>query len=187
MCTLVSRVFHALLTNLSYRVVGRGRREESMRNPLVRSRRHAAAPIQVAAVCYRRKASSIEFLLVRTSSGRWTFPKGHHEAGLSRAEVAALEAFEEGGVRGSVDSRPLGSYLHRKESLSGYATKDLTVLAFLLEVEKSVLPSESHRTPRWLTASDAKQRLAQGRPTKYRVSIERVFDSAVRKINRKRS
>ena len=144
----------------------------------------SAPPVQVAAVCYRRKARSIEFLLVRTSSGRWTFPKGRHEPGLSHPEVAALEAFEEGGVEGRVDCRAVGSYLHRKESLSGYASKDLTVLAFLLEVERSVLPSESHRTPRWLTPTDAKQRLAEGRPGRYRRSIERVFNSALRKINR---
>jgi len=56
-----------------------------------------ATPIQVAAVCYCRKAGSTRFLLVRTTSGRWTFPKGRLEDGLSRAQVAALEAFEEGG------------------------------------------------------------------------------------------
>jgi 8-oxo-dGTP pyrophosphatase MutT (NUDIX family) len=100
--------------------------------------------------------------------------------------VAALEAFEEGGVDGKVDPRPIGRYLHRKESLRGYRSKDVTVLAFLLEVQKSALPAESHRTPRWFTSSDARLRLAQGRPAKYLRSMERVFDSALRKIARKR-
>lgn len=155
-----------------------------MRKPLARRSTREAVPVQVAAVCYRRKGSSIEFLLVRTSSGRWTFPKGHREPGLSHAEVAALEAFEEGGVEGSVESRPIGTYLHRKESLAGFGSKELTVLAFLLEVEKTAVPSEIHRKPRWLTASAAKQRLAEGRPAKYRQSIERVFDCALHKIHR---
>ncbi len=146
-----------------------------------------AGALQVAAVCYRRKARSIEFLLVRTSSGRWTFPKGRREAGLSHAQVAALEAFEEAGVEGSVDSCPIGAYLHRKESLRGYATKDVTVLAFLLEVKKSKCPLESNRMPRWLAPRDAKERLAKGRPGKYRRSVERVFNSALREITRKRS
>ena len=101
-----------------------------------------ATPVQVAAVCYRHDAGSTEFLLVRTSSGRWTFPKGRLEDGLSYAEVAALEAFEEGGVEGKVHPRPVGKYLHRKESLRG-ASKDVTVLAFILEVRKSALPAES--------------------------------------------
>jgi 8-oxo-dGTP pyrophosphatase MutT (NUDIX family) len=144
-------------------------------------------PIQVAAVCYRHKAGATQFLLVRTSSGRWTFPKGRLEDGLSRPEVAALEAFEEGGVDGTVDPRPLGGYLHRKESLRGYRSKDVTVLAFLMEVTRSAPPAESHRTPRWFAPRDVKRRLARGRPPKYRSSIDRVFDSALKRIARKRS
>jgi 8-oxo-dGTP pyrophosphatase MutT (NUDIX family) len=146
---------------------------------------HKATAVQVAAVCYCHKAGTTRFLLVRTTSGRWTFPKGRLEDGLSHAQVAALEAFEEGGVDGKVDPRPIGRYLHRKESLRGYRSKDVTVLAFLLEVKKSALPTESHRTPRWFASSDARLHLAQGRPAKYLRSMERVFDSALRKIARK--
>ena len=145
-----------------------------------------ATPVQVAAVCYRHDAGSTEFLLVRTSSGRWTFPKGRLEDGLSLAEVAALEAFEEGGVEGKVHPRPVGKYLHRKESLRG-ASKDVTVLAFILEVKKSALPAESHRTPRWFSATEAKLRLANRRPEKYLRGMERVFDSALQQIARKHS
>ena len=108
-----------------------------MRKPQGRICTRKATPVQVAAICYSRKAGSPRFLLVRTSSGRWTFPKGRLEDGLSRVQVAALEAFEEGDVDGKVDPRPIGSYLHRKESLRGYRSKDVTVLAFLLEAKKS--------------------------------------------------
>jgi 8-oxo-dGTP pyrophosphatase MutT (NUDIX family) len=145
-----------------------------------------ATPVQVAAVCFRQKNSATQFLLVRTSSGRWTFPKGRLEDGLSHAEVAALEAFEEGGVEGQVAPRPIGRYLHRKESLRG-GSKEVTVLVFLLEVKRSALPSESHRTPRWFTATEAKLRLAERRPDKYLRGIERVFDSALQQIARKHS
>lgn len=158
-----------------------------MRNPQRRICTREAAPLQVAAICYRQQAGSTRFLLVRTTSGRWTFPKGRLEDGLSHAAVAALEAFEEGGVDGRVDPRPIGTYLHRKQSLRGYRSKDVTVLAFLMEVKKSALPAESHRTPRWFTSSDAKHRLAQGRRTNYLHSIEHVFDSALQKIARKHS
>ena len=143
-------------------------------------------PVQVTAVCYRHDAGSTRFLLVRTSSGRWTFPKGRLEDGLSQAEVAALEAFEEGGVEGRVHPRPVGRYLHRKESLRG-ASKDVCVLAYILEVKKSAVPAESHRTPRWFTATEAKQRLANRRSAKYLRGMERVFDSALQQIARKKS
>jgi 8-oxo-dGTP pyrophosphatase MutT (NUDIX family) len=158
-----------------------------MRKAEGRTDTREATPVQVAAVCYRQKAGSTQLLLVRTTSGRWTFPKGRLEDGLSHAQVAALEAFEEGGVDGKVDPRPIGRYLHRKESLRGYRSKDVTVLAFLMEVKKSFLPDESHRTPRWFAPADAKHRLAQGRHTKYFQSVERVFDSALRKIRVKHS
>jgi 8-oxo-dGTP pyrophosphatase MutT (NUDIX family) len=157
-----------------------------MRKPRERICTRESTPVQVAAVCYRHAAGSTRFLLVRTSSGRWTFPKGRLEDGLSLAEVAALEAFEEGGVEGKVHPRPVGKYLHRKESLRG-ASKDVTVLAFILEVKKSALPAESHRTPRWFSATEAKLRLANRRPEKYLRGMERVFDSALQQIERKHS
>ena len=53
---------------------------------------------QVAAVCYRMRGADIELLLVQTRGGRWTFPKGSAEPGLTNAQAAALEAFEEAGV-----------------------------------------------------------------------------------------
>ena len=40
-----------------------------------------ALPLQVAAVCYRRRGPSVEFLLVNTNGGnKWTFPKGDPES-----------------------------------------------------------------------------------------------------------
>jgi 8-oxo-dGTP pyrophosphatase MutT (NUDIX family) len=157
-----------------------------MRKPRGRICTRQAVPLQVAAVCYRHGAESTEFLLVRTSSGRWTFPKGRLEDGLSHAEVAALEAFEEGGVEGKVHPRPVGKYLHRKESLRS-GSKDLTVLAYILEVKKTAVPAESHRTPRWFSAKETMQRLADRRSEKYLRGMERVFDSALQQIARKHS
>ena len=58
---------------------------------------------QVAAVCYQISKGGLEFLLVRTRNGRWTFPKGSVESGLTHAQAAALEAFEEAGVHGRIE------------------------------------------------------------------------------------
>ena len=65
---------------------------------------------QVAAVCYRTGTRGIEFLLVRTRGGRWIFPKGGVEAGLTQAQSAALEAFEEAGVHGRIEEMPFARY-----------------------------------------------------------------------------
>ena len=48
-------------------------------------------PVQVAAVCYRLDGPSVEFLLVNTSSGKWTFPKGRLCPSLSPSESAAAK------------------------------------------------------------------------------------------------
>ena len=45
-------------------------------------------PCQVAAICYRRGPSGIEFLLVNTDGGKWTFPKGSIEPHLPHSEAA---------------------------------------------------------------------------------------------------
>src|SRR5271154_2305308 len=98
---------------------------------------------QVAAVCYRVRASGIEFLLVRTNSGHWTFPKGKAEPGLTHAQAAALEAYEEAGVHGRMEEASFTRYVRRrsgdKRNSSAKPGKrsdseDLTVQAHLCEV-----------------------------------------------------
>src|SRR6266516_7131105 len=71
---------------------------------------------QVAAVCYRIRGSGIEFLLVQTRGGRWTFPKGGVEPGLTHAQAAALEAYEEAGVHGRMDESSFTHYTRRKRA-----------------------------------------------------------------------
>ena len=156
-----------------------------MRDQRTHARKNSA--LQIAAVCYRRTGAWVEFLLVRTSSGRWTFPKGRLEDHLSLPEVAALEAFEEAGAMGDIDVRPLGTYLHRKESLRGCLTKDVTVVAFLMRVTNTTLPLESHRKPRWFSVRDTKVRLSQGRRGRYRSDVEAVLQTAFQRIERSRS
>jgi ADP-ribose pyrophosphatase YjhB (NUDIX family) len=69
---------------------------------------------QVAAVCYRARGGAIEFLPVQTRGGRWTFPKGSAEPGLTHAQAAAVEAFEEAGVHGRMEEASFARYVRRK-------------------------------------------------------------------------
>ena len=72
---------------------------------------------QVAAVCYRLRRGTIEFLLVQTrGSKRWTFPKGSAEPGLSHAQAAAIEAFEEAGVHGRIEEASFTRYVCRRQT-----------------------------------------------------------------------
>src|ERR1700752_3604908 len=89
---------------------------------------------QVAAVCYRIGKRGLEFLLVRTRGGRWIFPKGSSEAGLTHAEAAALEAFEEAGVHGRMQVEPFTHYQHQRSDKRRSA--EVSTSAHLCEVTR---------------------------------------------------
>jgi 8-oxo-dGTP pyrophosphatase MutT (NUDIX family) len=149
---------------------------------------------KVAAVCYRVGTGGIEFLLVRTGSGHWTFPKGHAEPGLTYAQAAALEAFEEAGVHGRIEEASFAKYVVRKRgeprniTRSGQKTsqQELTVQAHLCEVSRLDPPQERHRNPTWFSAEKAKRRLREDRTPDYGAELARVVDRAVSRIRRKR-
>ena len=150
---------------------------------------------QVAAVCYRVRANGIEFLLVRTNSGHWTFPKGKAEPGLTHAQAAALEAFEEAGVHGRMEEAWFARYVRRKRgdlrnasrSAARSAEKELIVQAHLCEVSRLEPPQESNRNPTWFSPEKTKRRLREDRTADYGSELARVVDRAVSRIRRSRS
>ena len=143
-----------------------------------------ALPLQVAAVCYRRRGSSVEFLLVNTNSGgKWTFPKGDPEASLSHSQAAEREAWEEAGVRGSIEPRHFHLYLHSKGVFwKSPGVQEFVVKAFLLAVEQDGKPNERMRNPTWFVPEEAKKILAKGREVKYARELQAVIDRALEQI-----
>lgn len=137
---------------------------------------------QAAAVCYRVGSRGVEFLLVRTRGGRWTFPKGGIEPGLTQAQSAALEAFEEAGVHGRIEIAAFARYVRRAPSKS--ADKSVLVLAFLCEVSRLGRPQERKRKRTWFPAEKAKRRLQQGRALECGDELAAVVDRAVARIRR---
>ena len=153
-----------------------------------RLRHRALAAEQAAAVCYRISRSSLEFLLVNTSSGKWTFPKGRINPGMSAGESAALEAWEEAGAHGRIADRHLDYYLDSKRALGHDAhSREIRVAAYLFEVHSTIDPEETHRNPTWFSAHRAKQQLAVGRTPEYAAEITRIVDSAMRHLKHRRS
>jgi 8-oxo-dGTP pyrophosphatase MutT (NUDIX family) len=141
---------------------------------------------QVAAVCYRVRGDVIEFLLVQTRGGRWTFPKGHAEPGLSHAQAAALEAFEEAGVHGRMEEVSFTRYVRHKRTTKSAAEKELGVNAHLCEVLRLGAPQESGRNPSWFSAEKTKRRLREARTPEYALELARVVDRAMTRIQRMR-
>jgi 8-oxo-dGTP pyrophosphatase MutT (NUDIX family) len=138
---------------------------------------------EVAAVCYRIRKRGVEFLLVQTRGGRWIFPKGGAEPGLTHAQSAALEAFEEAGVHGRMEEIPFARYF-RKPGNPDQAEPGVT--AHLCEVSSLEPPQESKRNPTWFAAEKAKQRLREDRTPEFGAELARVVDRALARIQRLR-
>ena len=137
---------------------------------------------KVAAVCYRIRPGGIQFLLVQTRSGRWTFPKGSVEPGLTHAQAAALEAFEEAGVHGRMEEAPFTRYIHHKQRNSSVA--QIMVSAHLCEVSRLEPPPEPGRNRTWYSVERAKECLLEGRKREHGTELARVVDRAVARIQR---
>jgi 8-oxo-dGTP pyrophosphatase MutT (NUDIX family) len=150
---------------------------------------------QAAAVCYRIRKRGIEFLLVQTRGGRWIFPKGGVEPGLTPAQSAALEAFEEAGVHGRMEAIPFARYFRRRLDTAARkkgtppaaarpAQAEFAVTAHLCEVSRLEPPQESNRNPTWFAAEKAKQRLLQDRAPELGTELAGVIDRALSRIQR---
>lgn len=143
---------------------------------------------QVAAVCYRVRGRDIEFLLVQTRKGRWTFPKGSAMPGLTHAQAAALEAFEEAGVHGRMEEASFARYVHPKGgNTQRSVVTEITVSAHLCEVLRLGPPQEFDRNPTWFPADKAKKRLRDDRPPDFGSDLARVVDRAINRVRRLRS
>lgn len=160
------------------------------------SLRKLREPQQVAAVCYRASQQKIEFLLVQTrGSGRWTFPKGRTEAGLTHAQAAALEASEEAGVHGRIEEAAFAQYFCRKRNYNSKSRvkikiksgrAKIVVSAHLCEVTRLRTPKESNRNRTWFGAREARIRLQEGRSEDEAAEFARILDYALARIQRQR-
>jgi 8-oxo-dGTP pyrophosphatase MutT (NUDIX family) len=119
-------------------------------------------PIQTGALPWRLAANKgIEVLLVTgRRSRRWTIPKGWPMPGKSLAEAAAQEAFEEAGVKGTVDPKPIGTFRHVKQQLlMGDLEVDIIVHPLWVDRELPKWPEFGQRKRKWFSAKDAAKRV----------------------------
>jgi 8-oxo-dGTP pyrophosphatase MutT (NUDIX family) len=117
---------------------------------------------QVGALCWRRdRGGRLKVLLVTSrETGRWVIPKGWPIAGLTAAEAALHEAWEEAGVRGSADPEPLGSYGYDKVLNRGAGTPALlpcrvSVFAVAVRRQMGAFPEAGQRRLKWRAAAQA--------------------------------
>jgi len=142
-------------------------------------------PLQVAAVCYRKRGAGYEFLLVKTTGGdRWIFPKGATARRLSHSEAAEREALEEAGAVGAIEPEHFHLYLQPKgDSRARNGVEEFVVKAFLLQVRHTQTPEEQDRNPTWFRADEARTALAMGREDKYAAELRTVIERAVERLS----
>jgi len=124
--------------------------------------RNGKLPIQTGALPWRlARNKRIEVLLVTSRrSGRWTIPKGWPMPGKSLAEAAEQEAFEEAGVRGTIDPKPIGTFRHVKtQFVTGEIEVDIVVHPLWVDRELSKWPELGQRKRKWFSAKEAAKRV----------------------------
>lgn len=115
---------------------------------------------QSGVIPYRFNAitGEIEILLVTTRSGnRHVFPKGNLERGLTQADSAAKEAFEEAGVRGLVEreTSPIASYRYTKKRKGRKRVHHVDLYPMHVTVEHGFWPEKHKRHRIWRSMPDA--------------------------------
>ncbi len=120
---------------------------------------------QYAALCYRvkKKTNELEVLLMTSrDTGRWVIPKGWPMSGKCSYEVAAREAFEEAGVRGTAEMEAIGSYSYPKMMKDGLKVT-CQVQVYVLEVYELAknFKEKGERTIEWVSCDEAVKRVQE--------------------------
>lgn len=114
---------------------------------------------QSGAMPYSIVDGRVAFLLITARrSGRWIFPKGAVEPGLSPQASAALEALEEAGVSGQVAHEPIGSY-RSSSGGAGASLVDIDIYPLLVETQLDVWKEMDQRLRHWVVLPEARRLL----------------------------
>lgn len=133
---------------------------KTFRDTLARMLGRRPDQMQVAAVC--RNPQGQVLLVTSRGTGRWIVPKGWPMAGLTLADAARQEAWEEAGVRGAVDQAHIGIYHYDKAQDRGFAVP-VEVRVYLLAVESLAddWPEAAQRKRRWFDPARAAEMVAE--------------------------
>lgn len=119
---------------------------------------------QVAALCTRGKGKTRQVLLITSrDTGRWVLPKGWPVEGCDDPASAAVEAWEEAGVRPKqVRRKPVGSYVYDKRLGNGIAVP-VETWVFRIKVAglAETFPEAAQRNRLWVSPRKAAKMVAE--------------------------
>ena len=97
------------------------------------------------------------FLLTTSrTSKRWIIPRGNPIPGLSPAQSAAEEAYEEAGLTGLISDAEIGTYRYEKRRRGGSVViANVHVFALRTTVQSGRFPERHQRETQWFTRAEA--------------------------------
>ncbi|MGH1368218.1 MAG: NUDIX hydrolase [Maritimibacter sp.] len=113
---------------------------------------------QVAALCYRTRNDKKEVLLITSrGTGRWILPKGWPMEGKSASEAAAIEAWEEAGVKpAQVSNVAIGDFDYIKDRDDGVPIPcDTQVYPIEVATLADTFPEAGTRQRKWMSTDKA--------------------------------
>lgn len=122
------------------------------------------AHVQYGALCYRVLKGKTQVLLITSRTRRrWIIPKGWPVAGTTPEKSAAIEAWEEAGVRGKLSSKCIGTYDYIKEGEGSEADRHCIVGVFPLKVKTlaEAFPERKQRRRKWFSPKSAAKKVAE--------------------------
>lgn len=113
--------------------------------------------VQFGTTPYRLDAKGRLSVLLITSreTHRWVIPRGNPISGLSPRASAAQETFEEAGVKGQVEKKPIGTYDYDKRKDGTSVPTRVEVFPLAVKVESSKWPEQSERKRHWFDPEEA--------------------------------
>ena len=116
-------------------------------------------PRQAGALPYTVVDGRAVFLLITSRrTGRWIFPKGDIEPGMTAWESAAEEALEEAGVTGQTSTTPIGSY-RTSANNDESSLVDVDLYPLRVEIQLDVWKEMDQRLRHWAVLPEARRLL----------------------------
>ncbi|MEM7742142.1 MAG: NUDIX domain-containing protein [Pseudomonadota bacterium] len=113
---------------------------------------------QAGVLAYQPDSNPIRIVLVTSRrTGRWVFPKGAIDPGMTAPEAAEQEALEEAGIIGTAATTSIGSYKSLKVRPPALWTVEVSIYPLPIDEVLDVWPEADQRTRRFATLEEARQ------------------------------
>jgi 8-oxo-dGTP pyrophosphatase MutT (NUDIX family) len=111
---------------------------------------------QFAALPYRLRDGDVEILLVTTrKKHRWSVPKGWPIKRSTPQQTAAIEAYEEAGVRGAVMAKRIGRFKKRRVRKNQSVLCDVQIFPLEVKYQTGDWPEKQQRSRIWVNPRQA--------------------------------